>query len=1190
MLKLIRIRDPALRWRRLRGFDLQSDRCIVSDFKTKRAAEDFLLARFGSFAGSPVMRLREFQEELFYLSASSWRLVSENVLQALFSDFASRSKDPFVQNSARSRDFLFYFYRYLPLHLHPEGERLMEECLKKRDSLWTRYWSLSKSFFAYMRKKRVIAPGGLPAFVHSQIASLPEAALPFRKLIFDLGASIDSLDREFIKEIALRRPADLITPLFEEGDSKTAQEGDAETERGGAEGAVAGTAGAGADFSGAASADAGASFFKPEDFDSEEIFDPSTPASADQDRLEKPATDLSENLTQNKQYLKPSLSDISLPEREGEKGAVEDRVNVQEGAALESVDQPRNSLLKKTEAGRPDEESALAEKAAAGKAPLEKTPEEGMAFLSQPVRQNEGKAPLEKTPEEGMAFLSQPVRQNEGKALLEKTPEGGRQIFVQKSESALKEAAAAANQARRWRDQGVAEEEIALIAPDIEEYWPVLEFYLKEEGLTAQKGGEYVLADREEILIWLSLLRFHLSLHNFSDMETAYLHRRSPYKKRFSGFYADFWTAPSRSLSKRHLQKGRLRDSESLCSGKEFLKWVASLWPGSSRPGSLGPGSLGPSSLETSSLEQNSFDSELLEKSLQSFPASLEERLRYVNHLSLLEEGLFAPRSDGLEPDHGLSCLSLNALAAVRAPFVFIMGLNKNALVHDERRDGRRELARISLDLGFPLSFPDPYEQERNLLWLLPSDSIKRAVLSFASSDFQGEAQTPSLLWMRCKKHQLEREDSQTAQHAKADGASASLAPQMQASAGASPLQQAPQKIIENPPGPPYQGGRRKQTCSPKPLNPAPPYQGGRRLSERQDLQNRSSQTDIKEGRGDGSLKAPSPPFEYFLLDQFSPSSLKSYAMCPYIYWAEYVLNAKAPEPTERELSPLKTGDLMHKLLERMFNREKTGKDFRDLEKADIDSFIEELKPEESCFIEKGQWEISKKELLQSATALLENEQKLLQSCPDLKTVGVEVKAEGFWSRSKKRFLPPASPASAEVSAEVSAEALAGSGAEPGEGDILFQGRIDRIDYDPASQSFLIRDYKGSIDMRHIAYWPAPEKEELALLLYAMAVEEGVIEDLPPGKVRGLAFYSYKNLEVKGYAEKGGPFEAVFPLRGRGWKKERRFLEQTFEKAKGKIEDILSAVGRGEFAPRPADPATCGSCDYNRQCRAPHLS
>ena len=1162
MLKLIRIRDPALRWRRLRGFDLQSDRCIVSDFKTKRAAEDFLLARFGSFAGSPVMRLREFQEELFYLSASPWRLVSENVLQALFSDFASRSKDPFVKNSARSRDFLFYFYRYLPLHLHPEGERLMEECLQSRNSLWTRYWDLSKNFFALVRTKQVIAPGGLPAFVHSQIASLPAAALPFRKLIFDLGASIDSLDREFIKEIALRRPTDLITPLFEEDDAEKAEESDSEKEREGAGAAVAG----------AAKADASASFFKPEDFDSEEIFDPSTPASADQDRLEQPATDLSENLTQNKQYLKPSLSDISLPEREGEKGAVEDRVNVQEGAALESVDQPRNSLLKKTEAGRPDEESALAEKAAAGKAPLEKTPEGGR-----------------------------------------------RQIFVQTSETALKEAARATSQARQWRDQGAQEEEIAFIAPDIEEHWHALEFYLKKEGLTAQKGGEYVLADREEVLVWLSLLRFHLSLHNFSDMETAFFHKAA-FKRRFSKFYSDFWTAPSRDLSRRlFFQQEKRRDGQALCSGKEFLKWAASLWPESLGPQSLGPQSLGPESLgpkslgpeslgpkkslgpsplETSSLESNSvgpdsFDGEILERSLQTFSAPLEERLRYANHLSLLEAGLFAPRSDGAEPDRGIVCLSLNAVSAVRAPFVFIMGLNKNALVHDERRDGRRELARISLDLGFPLSFPDPHEQEKNLLWLLQSDSIKSAVLSFASSNFQGEAQTPSLLWMRCKKHQLEREDSQTAQHAKADGASASLAPQMQASAGASPLPQAPQKTIENPPGPPYQGGRRKKTCSPKPLNPAPPYQGGRRLSERQDLQNRSSQTDIKEGRGDGSLKAPSPSPEYFLLDQFSPSSLKDYARCPYIYWAEHVLKAKPPEPTERELSPLQTGGLMHKLLERLFNPDKSGKDFRDLEKADIDSFIEELKPEESCFIEKGQWGIVKRELFQSATALLENEQKLLQSCPDLKTVGVEVKAEGFWSRSKKRFLPPAPPASAEVSAEALAGSAdpAGSGAEPGEDDIFFKGRIDRIDYDPASQSFLIRDYKGSIDMmRHIACWPSPEKEELSLLLYAMAVEEGLIEDLPPGKVRGLAFYSYKNLEVKGYAEKGGPFEAVFPLRGRGWKKERRFLEQTFEKAKGKIEDILSAVGRGEFAPRPADPATCGSCAYNKQCRAPHLS
>ena len=114
MLKLIQMQDPSHRWDFLSRFQPQSESYVVSDIKTKMAVEDFLLQKHGHLKHSPVMRMKEFQKEIFYRLESPWQLAPENFLREVFADFASSHKDIFVQNSAHSRDFFSYFIVFLP--------------------------------------------------------------------------------------------------------------------------------------------------------------------------------------------------------------------------------------------------------------------------------------------------------------------------------------------------------------------------------------------------------------------------------------------------------------------------------------------------------------------------------------------------------------------------------------------------------------------------------------------------------------------------------------------------------------------------------------------------------------------------------------------------------------------------------------------------------------------------------------------------------------------------------------------------------------------------------------------------------------------------------------------------------------------------------------------------------------------
>ena len=930
MLNLIKIQDPRLRWTILSRFHPQSECYVVPDIKTKIAVEEFLLEKHGYLTGSPVFRIQEFRKEIFYLLESSWQLVPENFLKEVFTDFALSHKEVFIQNSAHSRNFFLYFYRFLPLLLHPEGLNLMEEWLcsrkSKPEAIWMRWWELSQEFFPIIKKKNIISEEGLNGIVLSELHSLPVSALPFEKVIFDLGVPSEKEELEFIKELSGKRPVDMIVPHFTKTNFYNIL--------------------------------AGKTYLKETDFQKTEIF-------------------------QEKNFSSISLDSICR------------------------------------------------------------------------------------------------VSQN-------------------RSETRLNEVKTVINQIHKWKAQGVLEDEMVLLAPDMEEYWFCLKPYLEREGISFKKGYSVPLIESEEILFWLSELRLYLNVFSFSDMETANFYT-SP-KKTFSEFYALFAKAPERELSKKFLNKKKIKRRDERMSGGEFIKWAVSFWP---QKGEL----------------------ELLEQALEGFQElPLEEKLKMESWLHILESELFAPKRELRgESSQGISCLSLNAIHSIKENFVFILGLDQDSLYSSFNGSGEQDMEKLSLDLGFPLSFPHPRQRELNLLWFLQSASLKEVIFSFSDSDFLNKPQTPSLLWIFYK-------DLFPLTKATLHLHSSDLKTSIPQSENVS-VQNGKQQRK------PYQTNMDKTTVNPL-------KNKSKESSSFQDisLQNKES---LK-----GSLKKQKK--------HFSALALKKYAECPFVYAVEYVFNFRRPEETDREMAPLSAGLLTHLLLEKLFEKE----DFLNWKEESIDHLIESLKPKETKFIHNNQWSVIKNTLLKTALKFLEKEALLFQNFPELQIWGREVEWECFWNRELKDF------------------AL--------EGDILFKGRIDRLDYEPITQSYFIRDYKNSISqINHINSWI--EKNELALLLYALIAEKGLIKGLPPGKVKVLDYYSYKDFSHKGYIEKGSPFEEIFGPLWKG-KKKREVLETAFKNLKEEIHKTVSAIDEGKFQPKPSDEKNCERCYWRKWCRAPHLN
>ena len=659
----------------------------------------------------------------------------------------------------------------------------------------------------------------------------------------------------------------------------------------------------------------------------------------------------------------------------------------------------------------------------------------------------------------------------------------------------MKESAA---QVRKWLNQGIAEKDIALLAPNMENYWFCLKPHLKKEGIFFKKSYSATLIDYPEILFWLSELQLHLGFLTFADLETKYFYTTPG--RSFSEFYSLFAKVPERELSKKLLNKNKMKNSDAKVKGKEFVKWITSFWPSNGR-------------------------SELLELALQSLQGHpLAAELKWRAWLKILKSNLFSStRELEEESSQGISCLSLNAIHSVKESHVLIIGLDQDSLSSHLSSPGQEDMETLSIDLGFPLSFPNPRQMELNLLWFLQSSSLKEVILSVASMDFSSNPRTTSLLWMLYG-------ESSSKETIKSSVKKGELAAQIN-----EPLLIKEKSFAKKPEDTLQQKKALKNTAN---INSQLSNSHWNKESENLNLLSKQSNR------------------------HFSAASLKKYAECPFAYAVEYDLNLQHTEKADRELSPLETGVLTHSLLEKLLKK-KNFLNWKDTEMDElIDHLIETTKKKEIKSIHNNQWAIAKTTLKETALRFLEKETLLFKQIPSLQVSGQELQVECYWNQEQQTL--------------------------SNKGNFAFKGRIDRLDYEPSTQSYYIRDYKSSVNqINHIDRWI--EKKELQLLLYALILESGLIKELPQGKVRALSYYSYKDFSHKGYVEEGSPFEGFFGKRWQG-KKPRKVLEITFKKLTEEIQNILNSIINREFSPKPFDEKICEKCSWRKWCRAPHLN
>ena len=125
---------------------------------------------------------------------------------------------------------------------------------------------------------------------------------------------------------------------------------------------------------------------------------------------------------------------------------------------------------------------------------------------------------------------------------LEHKKSGDSQSEFVRLSTQLSEVKYAVAKARQWIEhQQVLPSDIAIMAPDIEEYWPVLEHYLSEEGIPFQKDIVAPLNSLADIQTFLSNLQNLTQDVSWESLEKNYFQSTSKPPMKYEHFKALFY-------------------------------------------------------------------------------------------------------------------------------------------------------------------------------------------------------------------------------------------------------------------------------------------------------------------------------------------------------------------------------------------------------------------------------------------------------------------------------------------------------------------------------------------------------------------------------------------------------------------------------------------------------------------------
>ena len=297
----------------------------------------------------------------------------------------------------------------------------------------------------------------------------------------------------------------------------------------------------------------------------------------------------------------------------------------------------------------------------------------------------------------------------------------------------VKEAVA---QARAWLDAGARPSDIAVVACDIEPYWPMLSAYLRVEGVPVQKDGVVRLHSFPDVATWLATLRLRSGDFSEADLELCLFNGaratgQQPHGLTFDRFRQLFGAVYGREDFARDADVVRLFQielgRESMATRDEFIAWALKM-------------------------ARDDMDPPRLERLLRRLFSEAPEPTVLAVRLWIEALSQAAARSEAVispgDPD-GIAAINLISAESSPCDRMIILGLTESAL-----RSGAdtnvlfADVLSLAANYGVYLPHEDRGKLEFEVRWLVEG-SGRELLLTVPETDFGGAIQAPAWLWVK---------------------------------------------------------------------------------------------------------------------------------------------------------------------------------------------------------------------------------------------------------------------------------------------------------------------------------------------------------------------------------------------------------------------------------------------------------
>ncbi|MCB0389881.1 MAG: PD-(D/E)XK nuclease family protein [Bdellovibrionales bacterium] len=479
-------------------------------------------------------------------------------------------------------------------------------------------------------------------------------------------------------------------------------------------------------------------------------------------------------------------------------------------------------------------------------------------------------------------------------------------------------------QVREWIQQGFKPSEITVSAPDIEYYWPVLSAYFEIENIPVQKSKVVRAQSFLPIMAWLARLKIELGkissedieLDIFSDFHQIQDVSHLEFKKLYSLILDDNQIHRLKEVSHRYKFS---MDSKTPINLDQFLLWAIRHLR---------------EFKNTQPLE--SLLRTLLQDNLQNI------KLKPTSWLRCLEDAAAKTEISVCEEQfEGVFVENLRSARHLNTPCLYVFGLSESQ-VKSVKMMGLKasEVLSIENDLGFVLDLPESQELEFDADWLLQSQCTN-IIASFSETNFAGEIDAASMIWLKPVKQKTEKYD-----------------------------------IVDLPKLSYWDFLQKKLTT----------------------IHNSKKAQFIDRDLGKVTL----PSQKLNKISALSVSRLEKYSQCPFVFMSESLFKLRDPQILDLDLDPMAFGQFMHKVFQYTISEPFKG-DWTDPELMEV--FEKSKQDVKLPLFDEKTWFRIQRMMLKIIKQFINFETDWRKTYPQTKTIGREVELKSCWDQNLKDFI-----------------------------------------------------------------------------------------------------------------------------------------------------------------------------------------